>query len=374
LRPRPLSILLFSSFENLGQGGQESLFLLASRLNRDLFRPVVLVPKRGSLADKLDEASIDVVVLDLPPILPVNISRIIRAQRKLWCVVERYGIDLLHSDGPRNTFYAGMLGRLKRRPVVWHVRSSERDPYDRLLCILSSKIVLVADALAFRFPAESQKARCVTIHNGVDLQRYAPLTHSSLKPHSPYFKSQSIIIVHTGRVEPQKGQKQLIEACGRLHDQVPALRMVFAGEIKDGAYFQECLQCADSLGVRERIRFIGHCEDVGELLQAGDIFVLPSTRGEAFSRSILEAMAVGKPVVATSCGGAAEAIIHNSSGFIVPPEDSAALAEKIALLATREELRNQMGRAARIRAETFFGIEKNVERTVRVYEEVLRSH
>jgi glycosyltransferase involved in cell wall biosynthesis len=84
-------------------------------------------------------------------------------------------------------------------------------------------------------------------------------------------------------------------------------------------------------------------------------------------------MATGKPVVATSCGGAAEAIIDNSSGFIVPPEDSAALAEKIALLATREELRNQMGRAARIRAETLFGIEKNIELTVRVYEEVLRS-
>jgi glycosyltransferase involved in cell wall biosynthesis len=373
LRPRPIAILLFSSFENLGQGGQESLFLLASRLNRDLYRPVVLVPKRGSLADKLDEASIDVLVLDLPPILPANIGQIIIAQRALGSATERFGIDLLHSDGPRNTFYAGVIGRLKRRPVVWHVRSSERDPHDRLLCMLSSKIVLVADALAFRFPTKSRKAKCVTIHNGVDLQRFAPLSYSRIDPANLVFESPSIIVVHTGRVEPQKGQRQLIEACGRLRDQVPELRIVFAGAIKDGAYFQECLQCAGNLGVLERIRFVGHQEDVSGLLQASDIFVLPSIRGEAFSRSILEAMATGKPVVATSCGGSGEAIIDNSSGFIVPPKDSAALAEKIALLATRKELRNQMGRAARIRAEAFFGIEKNVERTVRIYEEVLRS-
>jgi glycosyltransferase involved in cell wall biosynthesis len=84
-------------------------------------------------------------------------------------------------------------------------------------------------------------------------------------------------------------------------------------------------------------------------------------------------MAAGKPVVTTSCGGAAEAIIDNFSGFIVSPADSAALAKKIALLAACEELRKQMGSAARARAEAFFGIEKNVERTVRVYEEVLRG-
>ena len=301
-------------------------------------------------------------------------GRIVKAQRKLWFVAERYGIDLLHSDGPRNTFYAGAIGRLKRRPVVWHVRSSEGDPYDRLLCLFCSKIVLVADALAYRFPVESQKRKCVTIHNGVDLKRFRPLTSSRIEPYDSIFEGLRTMVVHTGRVEPQKGQRQLIEACGRLRDRVPHLRIVFAGEIKNGSYYQECLQCASDLEIRERIRFIGHQSDVSGLLQTSDIFVLPSIRGEAFSRSILEAMASGKPVVATSCGGAAEAVIDNSSGFIVPPKDSAALAEKIALLATCNELRDQMGRTARIRAETFFGIEKNVEQTVQVYEEVLRSH
>jgi glycosyltransferase involved in cell wall biosynthesis len=342
-------------------------------LDRGHFRPSVVVPSDGSLAHGLRTCGIDVHVLNLPKATPACLGQATAGLRRLSALIDQEGVDILHTDGPRNTFYAGLTGRLKQKPVVWHVRSSEGDPYDRLLCFLSSKIILVADALAFRFPAESQKAKCVTIHNGVDLQRFAPLTPSRIKPSYLVFQSPSIIVVHAGRVEPRKGQRQMVEACGRLRDQVPELRIVFAGEIKDGDYFQECLQCAGSLGVRERIRFIGHCEDVSELLQAGDIFVLPSTRGEAFSRSVLEAMAVGKPVVATSCGGAAEAIIHNSSGFIVPPEDSAALADKIALLATREELRNQMGRAARIRAETFFGIEKNVERTVLVYEEVLRS-
>jgi glycosyltransferase involved in cell wall biosynthesis len=150
------------------------------------------------------------------------------------------------------------------------------------------------------------------------------------------------------------------------------LRIVFAGAITDEDYLQECYQYASRLGVRERIRFIGQQADVRGLLHASDIFVLPSIRGEAFSRSMLEAMASGKPVIATACGGAAEALVDGHSGFIVPSEDSGALAEKIALLATHSELRNGMGQAARNRAEALFGIETNVERTMEIYQELLR--
>jgi glycosyltransferase involved in cell wall biosynthesis len=333
----------------------------------------VVVPSEGSLSTSLAACGIDVHVLELSKVARGAIREVAAGLRRLSALIDQEGVDILHTDGPRNTFYAGLTGRLKQKPVVWHVRSSECDPYDRLLCFLSSKIVLVADALAFRFPAESQKAKCVTIHNGVDLQRFVPLTPSALKSSNFIMKGPGIIVAHTGRIEPRKGQRYLVEACGRLRNQTPQVEIVFAGKIVDSAYFQECLECAGNLGVQERIRFIGHQEDVGALLRVSDIFALPSVHGEAFSRSIIEAMATGKPVVATSCGGAAEAIADKFSGFIVPPGDSAALAEKIALLATREEIRNQMGRAARIRAESFFGVEENVKRTVRVYEEVLRS-
>ena len=371
--PKPYHVLLFSSFSNLGNGGQESLFQLATRLDRKHFNPMVLAPEEGSLSRRLREQSIETYILSLPKVSIKNVGSIGAAIGKLSALLEEKQIAILHSDGPRNTFYAGVVGHFKKRPLVWHVRSSESDFYDQLLSFLSSKIILVADALAIRFPTESQRAKCITIHNGVDLQRFTPLTQSCIESSNLIFDRPNVMVVHTGRVEVQKGQKHLIEACGRLRDQIPELRIVFAGEIKDGAYFQECLQCAGSMGVRERLRFLGHQENVSRLLQASDIFVMPSIRGEAFSRAILEAMATGKPVVATSCGGAAEAIIDYSSGFIVPPEDSAALAEKIALLATREDLRNQMGKSARSRAEVFFGIEKNLERTIKVYEEVLRS-
>ena len=133
------------------------------------------------------------------------------------------------------------------------------------------------------------------------------------------------------------------------------------------------MQRADTYGVRERIRFAGHQEDVRQLLRASDIFVLPSIRDEAFSRSLLEAMALGRPVIATTCGGSSEAFEEGSSGFMVPPADSVALAEKLALLAARKDLRHRIGRAARRRVEASFGIDQNIERTVQVYEEVLHG-
>ena len=251
---------------------------------------MVVVPKRGSLADKLDEASIDVVVLDLPPILPANIGRIIRAQRKLWSVMERYGIDLLHSDGPRNTFYAGVIGRLKRRPVVWHVRSSTADSYDRLLSLFCSKIILVANRLdsRFQFPRQSQKM--VTIYNGVDVNHFAPGCMRGVRIQSFRFRPDDIIITVSARVEEQKGQRYLIEACAQLPHLLPRLHILFAGRIVEQAYHQACIQRACELGAIGNVHFLGHVENVRQLLQDTDIFVLPSIEGEAFSRSVLEAM------------------------------------------------------------------------------------
>ena len=104
-------------------------------------------------------------------------------------------------------------------------------------------------------------------------------------------------------------------------------------------------------GIADRVRFMGHRSDVAEVLSAADIAVLPSLSGEAFPRAVIEAMAMGRPVVATDVGGTREAIVEGVTGFVVSPGDAEALADRIGRLAGNEAMRAAMGQAARRRAE-----------------------
>jgi len=172
-------------------------------------------------------------------------------------------------------------------------------------------------------------------------------------------------------VDPFKGQRYLIEACGLLKEKLPNFHLLIAGEVVDFAYLKQCEKRAEELGILKRVHFLGHRNDVARILNSIDVFILPSLSREAFSRSLIEAMAAGKPAIATDVGGAKEAIEPDVSGFIVSPRDSVTLAERILFLARNREERLRMGEAARIRARDKFSIERNVHETVQLYRDVL---
>ncbi|RPJ04082.1 MAG: hypothetical protein EHM37_23770, partial [Deltaproteobacteria bacterium] len=237
---RPCHVLLFSSFGQLGWGGQESLFQLVSRLERDHFRPSVVVPSVGSLAHSLSARGIDVHLLNLPKVASGQLVQVTAALRRLSALVDEEGVDLLHTDGPRNTFYAGVVGRLKRRPVVWHVRSSTADRYDRLLSLLCTKIILVANCLTRRFQFPGQRQKLITIHNGVDVNHFVPGSARLVSIAGFRFQSDDIVITVSARVEEQKGQRYLIEACAQLRHLFPRLHIQCAGRIVEQAYHQAC--------------------------------------------------------------------------------------------------------------------------------------
>ena len=368
---KPHTILYFSSFAFLGWGGQESLWHLVSLLDRREFRPIVVLPHAGSLSDRLMEHRVDVRFINFPRISPSNILKMIQAERRLLSVIDQERVDILHTDGPRNTIYAGLAGRLKGKPVIWHVRSSTADRYDRLLSLLCTKIILVANCLTRRFQFPGQRQKLITIHNGVDVNHFVPGSARLVSIAGFRFQSDDIVITVSARVEEQKGQRYLIEACAQLRHLFPRLHILCAGRIVEQAYHQACIQRACELGVIDNIHFMGHVENVKQLLQGTDIFVLPSIEGEAFPRSVLEAMSSGIPVVATDCGGTREAVENEVCGFVVQPQDSTEMARRIAILSEDSALRSRMGRAGRKIAVERFGIERNVARTVEVYREII---
>jgi glycosyltransferase involved in cell wall biosynthesis len=369
----PKNILYLSSFGNLRWGGQKSLFHLVTRLNKQRYRPYVFLPTDEDFAEALRKQDIGVIIYQLPPIEAFNLFPSLLAVRFLIKLIYDYKISLIHTDGPRNTFYAGLAARWKHLPVVFHVRDANRDRYDKILYRLSQRLILVARILRSRFDWEVHDDKFVTIYNGVELNSN-PFQSSISQIIKKEFEisDEQLTIVSTGRIEAEKGQKCLVEACGRLKDRIK-FRLLLIGEVVNEEYAKVCENVALEFGIQDCVAFTGYREDIDKILQAADIFVLPST-GEAFSRAIVEAMAAGKPVVATDVGGTKEAIENGISGFLVPPEEPMALADKILALATNETLRKKFGAAARKRVEDHFTIERNIQKTEQVYQELLGEY
>jgi len=365
-----LRILYFSSFSHYRYGGQRSLYQLVCNLDRKAFEPHVIVPSEGELAGRLRDRGVAVSAVDLPKVTPGQAWSCWSALRRVRAIIREGGFRIVHTDGPRNTLYGGIAAALARVPLVWHVRSSDRDPYDRLLYRLCSKIILVAGALRGRFDFARGDAKFVTIHNGVDLDAFRAGARPS-PPAGLEIRDDETVLVCAGRVEPMKGQACLVEALGKLRERRLSLRLLLCGEIADEGYREHCEEIGRRCGIADRVRFLGHRDDIAEVLAAADLVVMPSLSGEAFPRAVIEAMAMGRPVVATDVGGTREAIDEGVTGHVVPPGDAEALADRIARLAGNKAMRAAMGQAARRRAEEHFSVEQNARATEKLYREMM---
>jgi len=207
------------------------------------------------------------------------------------------------------------------------------------------------------------------IYNGIDIKKFSvtsPLD-SSLFKSKLEFKDSDIIIGLTARLTPVKGHQYLIEAAPQIIKEVPNAHFVFTG---DGVAREELKEMAKRLGVDEHIKFLGFRKNVAEITAVYDIAVLPSVALESFGLVLAEAMALGKPVVATNFSGIPEVVTDGVHGFLVPRYDAKALAEAILRLLTNKELTNQMGQAAQKRVHEHFTLERMLRQTFQLYEEL----
>jgi glycosyltransferase involved in cell wall biosynthesis len=164
----------------------------------------------------------------------------------------------------------------------------------------------------------------------------------------PARKDGLVRVVFLGQLVERKGLDVLIEAFARIG--VPGELLIAGGDWSARGYPERLRTLAHELGVSGRIHFENHRQDVGAVLSTADIFVLPS-RSDARPRSIIEAMSLGLPVVASDVGGIPSLVLHGQTGLLVPAEDAGALAAAIAQLIQSPDLRTRMGAAGRRHAE-----------------------
>jgi glycosyltransferase involved in cell wall biosynthesis len=196
--------------------------------------------------------------------------------------------------------------------------------------------------------------------NGVDIDRFNrdrldPTHQTQLRKSLGIPDSADLIIGMIGRLTRKKGSEYLIEATVKLLSQFPNLHTLVIGSFAIGdpepieAQLRERIR---TLGIENQVTFTGSRADIPEVLGLLDVFTMPTFSHEGLPRSILEAMSMSLPVVATDIRGCREAVVPGKTGFIVPPQDSEKLAQVLAELLSNPDLRQAYGQAGRQRVET----------------------
>ena len=209
------------------------------------------------------------------------------------------------------------------------------------------------------YPAE----RITVIHSGVDLRRFSDVRIDAAGVKEKIgLNPDSIVVGTVGWLLPIKGPLVLLRAMAALWQKTPKARLVYVGK---GALERQLKSEAVRLKVADRVHFLGWRDDVHEIMQIIDIFVLPS-RNEGMGRVLVEAMAAGKPVVASRVGGVPDLVKHGENGFLTSPGDVADLSYYIGRLLADEDLRTGMG----LSGETIsrdYSLEKMVEKIDALY-------
>jgi glycosyltransferase involved in cell wall biosynthesis len=276
-------------------------------------------------------------------------------------------------QGTRGTRLGGLAALLARVPGVVRAGSGEglkASAYDRWL-YRRAVAHFIANAGFIERELKDLPyvgpGRVTRIYNGIDLDHFHPSGSRDLRRAHAIPDGAPVLAV-VARLQALKGHDDLLCCLPELWQRFPELRLLVAGQGPHEAYLRTL---AESLGDCGRVLFLGHCADVRPVLEAADLFVLPSHK-EGLPNAILEAMAMGLPVVATAAGGTGEIVIDGETGLLTPTRDPAALGAALGRMLEDGELRQRTVRGARRRLEEQFSLARAVEQVEALLQRITR--
>jgi len=304
---------------------------------------------------------------------------------KIRRLLKRDKPDIVHT----HTSKAGLLGRLAARlagiPSIIHtphghvffgyfgaLKTKMFVLLEKLASRITDKIIALtprekADYLRYKVAEED---KLVVIPSGIELHKcqYPPKEERSKLRRELGIPDRSAVVGTAGRLVPVKGPGFLLQAVGQVISEHPDTYLVFAG---DGPLRKNLAKDAVDRGLAKKIIFTGWRDDMARVLSVFDVFCLPSLN-EGMGRVLVEAMALGKPVVASDAGGIPDLIIPGKNGILVPPQDPEELARQIRFLIENREEREKLGRAGKEMASAYSD-EVMVKKIAELYEKALKT-
>jgi glycosyltransferase involved in cell wall biosynthesis len=358
-------------------GGERYLELLCDRLDRTRYRPILICPEPGPFVGRMKERGVETHLVHLAPLFnPFALWRLMR-------LLVRERVTILQTHGARANFYGRIAGRLAGVPVIISTVHNSLKDYEvcsltrwfyimalRLTVPLVHRIICVSDSnrrdLIDECPAAA--ARIQTVYNGIDPLAF-PSPSNRMNVREELGIASGPVLVMIARLAEAKGHRFLLQALPNLIKAWPNLCCVFVGE---GELREHLHRLTVELAVEQSCRFVGVREDIADILAAADVVVLPSL-SEGFPFVLLEALAMGCPVVASRVNGIPELIEDHKTGFLVPARDSHAL-----MVAIREVLRDpiaamRMGAEGRALVRERFTVDRMVGNTTAIFDATLHD-
>ena len=410
LGSRRLRVLYFVSEYDRLHGAQRSLLQLVSALPSHGIDPIVLFPGEGRCSIAYQQAGIRTEFLPAPPSLDqfgqhllhlpawkkaeLLARTVLPYSMRVAAMLKKLNANVLHCNTTRSLLLAAIAPHLKRYPIVWHVRgrlTTFSRTMRRVSTCLASRIILVADALRCDV-SERAHAKCHTIYNGIDDSALNKGDDDASDPGLTLATNGRPVVTTMAVVTPFKGYHHLITAAHRVNADFPIeQRPIFlaVGDVIDTAYL-DYLQDLLRQYQLDNFHFVGWKPNPLAYYRQSDLVVLPTVEheelnvggrlrkvetGEGFPRTVLEAMYLGKPVVATRVAGTPEQIISEQSGLLVPPSNPDALAKAIVrVLKAPPSFRAMLGTNASLRARQLFTTDRMAIATAHVYRELVNGH
>ena len=313
----------------------------------------------------------------------INVIKDLKAFFDIWRIIKKYNPLIVHTHSSK----AGLMGRLAAKlagtPIIVHTphghvffgyfgpfKTKLFIIFEKLASRITDKIVALTnrekkDHILFKIAEEDKFS---VIYSGIELNI---LKESSSEEKQNLKKElgipeNSLIVGTAGRLVPVKGPEFLVRASKYIISKYPDTYFMFTG---DGPLEQDLKRKALEMGVSDNIIFLGWRDDLAKIISIYDIFVLPSLN-EGMGRVLVEAMALGKSIVASNVGGIPDLVTHGKNGFLVPPKNPKELAKYIQVLLEDKDKREKMGLAGKEMASNFTS-ERMVEKIANLYKKLL---
>jgi len=392
---RKIKILYYEPSSGFG-GSPRSLRDIILKLDKERFQPIIAVLDDGPAIKELMELGFDTrPMLDKKgrtgPVFKPEImkgygdqvkymaSMVLPLSYKLVRLIRKEKVDIVHVNTLiRTGLEAIFAARFTNTPSICHLRSTcEWSRLERAVSGMVTKFICLTDDAKNIYEKYTEKDRLLRIYNGIDIEKNRRI--KDLKDVRAEFgiSPSSKVIGIVGRISDGKGQDIFLRAAKIISATHPDTRFLVVGDAltEDEKVFKEgILRLYEELGIGDKVIFTGWRQDALAVISAMDILVQASTWfPEGFSRTLIEAMSLGLPLVVTDIPGHHEIVADGETGFIVPPGDTERMAESILRLLDDKALRDRFGKAGEKRAEELFDLNKIVRQIENIYLDIVST-
>jgi glycosyltransferase involved in cell wall biosynthesis len=377
-------------------GAEGSLLLLVEGLRAEGVEPAVALFGDGQLKERLSALGVPIVRLELPPrVRLAGRYRLPRTALEAWPLLAaglptamRLAVlargmraDVIHTNGMKAHLLGGLAGRLAGVPAIWHLRDFPPAGrpgrlFARAVRRLPRLVLVVSETVARAVrPADGGTPPVVTLYDPLDTRRFrSGLSGAGFRRELGIGPGVPLIGL-VAHLTPWKGHELFLDiACAVSDSGSPARFVVVGGPIYDtnghAGYADRLYRRANQLGLTNRVSFVGVRTDIPQILAALDVLVHCPTAPEPLGRVLVEAMAVGRPIVAARCGGIPEIVENGVTGLLVEPGDGPGFVSAVIRLLGDPALGERLAHEGRRRVDARFAVKTHVKTVLGAYRTV----